>query len=177
MADIKKPSDLMHALPAQAKRLRKMERQLAVARTAISSISGSGTRPASTRGLLTAGTTTRDQVTVVTTLRCLISVVVEVTLQTSDATFAANVYLIDDTTGAQYKLLSTNSTSAQLRRSAQGSSSGALDPVLGGAVSFAPPAAWSPATGAHSFSLYYEADGTATITVSNRKLFAWVQPF
>ena len=177
MANVNAQADLVSSIGETDRRLTKVERQLAVPRTAKSSIAGSGTRTSSTAGVLTGGTTTRDQVTVVTTASCLISVVAEVTLNTSSGVSDATVHLVDDTTGTLYQLLSTTSTTPELRRSAQGLSRGALDPILGGAVSFAPPAAWSPATGPHSFSLYYAAAGSATVTASSRKLFAWVTPF
>lgn len=81
MADIKKRADLMHILPAQETRLKKVERQLAVARQGKSASAATET--------FTGSGNTGLSVNVVLTSNCLIHVYAQMELKSS--TPAANV--------------------------------------------------------------------------------------
>ena len=172
MADIKKPSDLMHALPAQAKRLRKMERQLAVARADSSVVATSQTTTSSSAVSLA----TADTVTVVTTKLCLIHIYVTVTARTTAGT--CRVYLFDHDAnagaGSSNEILNTTSATDDELATADFTSFGNVP--SGTPITFANTSSWTTPDGPHKFSLrYLTSSGTATF--SNRKLFAWVQPF
>jgi hypothetical protein len=184
MADIKKGSDLITTLRANEKRLKKLERQMAVQRKGSSSVEITpGSRTSATPGVLTSGLTTLDRVTVLTTNRCVIQIVVEVALQTSNAAFAATVHLYDETTNNSIQIFSTNSsTGARRKRIVPGSTIGAPEGAvfgpLGGTFAFPIPDQWGPdSAGPHSFYLFYACEGGATVTAFDRKMFAWVTPF
>jgi hypothetical protein len=183
MADIKKGSDLITTMGETEKRMKKLERQMAVQRKGSSSVLITpGTRTSATPGLLTTGLTTLDRVTVLTTNLCVIQIVVEVALATSNAAFAATVYLYDETTNNSIQILSTNSTSAIRARIVPGSTTGAPQGAvfgpLGGTFAFPIPDNWGTGSaGPHSFYLFYACEGGATVSAFDRKMFAWVTPF
>ena len=184
MADVKKGSDLITTMGETEKRMKKLERQMAVRRKGSSSVEiTGGSRTSTTPGPLTTGVTTLDRVTVVTTNLCVIQILVEVALQTSDAAFAATVHLFDETTNNSHQILSTNSSTGARRArivpgSTTGAPQGAVFGPLGGAFAFPIPDNWGTGSaGPHSFYLYYAAEGGATVTAFDRKIFAWVTPF
>jgi hypothetical protein len=183
MADVKKGSDLITTLGDTEKRMKKLERQMAVRRKGSSSVEiTSGSRTSTTPGPLTTGLTTLDRVTVVTTNLCVIQIVVEAAIATSNAAFAATVHLVDETTNFSTQVLSTNSTTLIRARTVPGStigiSQGAPFTPTGGGFAFPILEQWGAASaGPHSFYLYYAAEGGATVTAQDRKIFAWVTPF
>ena len=172
MADIKKPADLMHILPAQEKRLKKMERQLAVPRTDVSIVNTTETTNSPTAVALT----TADTVTIVTTAVCLIHIYVVVTAKTTAGTCRVYLFDHDATAGAgeAFEILNTTSATDDVLATADFTSFGNVP--SGTPITFPNTSTWTTAAGAHKFSLkYLTTSGTATFR--NRKLFAWVQPF
>ena len=171
MADIKKQADLMHILPAQAARIKKMERQLAVPRTEVSVVATSETTTSATPVALT----TADTVTIVTTAVCLIHIYFEVETSVTGGN-TASVYVRDHdaANGAGVNTFITATDSAT-PISVGASSNGTAVPK-GSYLTFTNTPKWDTATGRHTFSLRYSTTG-GTATFLNRKLFAWVQPF
>jgi len=175
MADIKKRADLMHILPAQAARIKKMERQLAVPRTYRSIVAASETTTSASPVALT----TADTVTVVTTDVCLIHIYFEVEASTTG--LSATVYVRDhdaaNGAGVNTAIAGTDSATPENLTSTRFPSVDASNQVpRGNFLTFTNTPKWDNATGAHTFSLRY-ATNTGTATFFNRKLFAWVQPF
>ena len=176
MADIKKPADLMHILPAQEKRLKKMERQLAVPRTEYSSVATSETTTSATPVALT----TADTVTIVTTAVCLIHIYFEVETSVTGGN-TASVYVRDHdaANGAGVNTEYARSDSATTENVTSIGIPTTTDSNLvprGHYLTFTNTRKWDTAVGPHTFSLRYSTTG-GTATFLNRKLFAWVQPF
>lgn len=169
MADIKKPADLMHILPVQETRLKKMERQLAVPRTEYSIVTTSETTTSATPVALT----TADTVTIVTTAVCLIHIYVELEASVTGS-FSATIFVRDHdaANGAGVNTAFQATSSATSTNEA----SYGTQPPLGRYMTFTNTPKWNTATGPHTFSLRYSTTG-GTATFLNRKLFAWVQPF
>jgi hypothetical protein len=173
MADIKKQADLMHILPAQETRLKKMERQLAVPRTEVSSVATSQTTTSASPVALT----TADTVTIVTTAVCLIHIYYEVVLSAT-ASGAVTIWWRDHdaANGAGINNEGITITTATPTNVCSTPGGGGTFPPYGGFLTFTNTPKWDTAIGPHTFSLRYSTTaGTATFT--NRKLFAWVQPF
>jgi len=171
MADIKKPADLMHILPAQETRIRKMERQLSVPRTEYSSVATSETTTSATAVALT----TADTVTVVTTAVCLIHIYFEVVASTTSGTYTIYVRDHDAANGAGVNTVAASSTGASPQNLAPAGTNGTVVP-LGNFLTFTNTPKWDVAANNHTFSLRYSTSA-GTATFYNRKLFAWVQPF
>ena len=168
MADIKKQADLMHILPAQETRLKKMERQLAVPRTYVSIVATSETTTSATPVALT----TADTVTIVASDACLIHIYFEVMASSTLGTLNVYVRDHDAANGAGVNTLAAQLVSATPTNIAP---VGELVPS-GSYMTFANTPKWDTQTGAHTFSLRYSTT-TGTATFYDRKLFAWVQPF
>jgi len=179
MADIKKGSDLITTLGDTEKRLKKLERQLAVPRRGSSSVV---TEESALTGTFTPS---GDSVTVVATANCLVHLFLQLDAKVSTATPA--VGFIKDATNANYiydyqidstSYLSYACTPASRYEAASplndsndwrtNTTSGA---AYGGAITI-PYAVAEPIT----FQLEFLV-GANTLTIKNRKLFAWVQPF
>jgi len=176
MADIKKPADLMHILPAQETRLKKMERQLAIPRTEVSVVATSQTTTSATPVALT----TADTVTIVTTAVCLIHIYFEVETSVTGGN-TASIYVRDHdaANGAGVNTEYARSDSATAENSTSIGIPTTTDSNLvprGHYLTFTNTLKWDTATGPHTFSLRYSTTG-GTATFLNRKLFAWVQPF
>ena len=171
MADIKKQADLMHILPAQAARIKKMERQLAVPRTEVSVVATSETTTSATPVALT----TADTVTIVTTAVCLIHIYFEVETSVTGGN-TASVYVRDHdaANGAGVNTFITATDSAT--PISVGASSNSTAVPKGSYLTFTNTPKWDTAVGPHTFSLRYSTSG-GTATFTKRKLFAWVQPF
>ena len=176
MADVKKGSDLITTMGETEKRLKKLERQLAVPRRGASSIV---TEEANT----TVSTVEYfgDSVTVVATSNCLIHCFVQVDAKQS--TGIGVVYIQDVTANSfVYQLLVTD-TFYRTHSSAPGALSTATnhdypDWVIGVAVG--PGFITLPYTtaGSREFKLGFStSNSVGSLTFKNRKLFAWVQPF
>lgn len=168
MANIKKQADLMHMLPAQETRLKKMERQLAVPRTEYSSVTTSETTTSATAVALT----TADTVTIVTSAVCLIHIYFEVMVSTTAGTLS--VYVRDE--DAAVNTGAATSSSATPQNLCAGAGKGTTVVPSGNYLTFANTPAWASAANNHTFSLRYSTTA-GTATFYNRKLFAWVQPF
>ena len=176
MADIKKGSDLITTMGETEKRLKKLERQLAVARKGDSSIV--------TEEANTSVSTVQyfgDSVKVVATANCLIHCFVQVDAKQS----AGNgvVYITDVTDNLfVYQLLVTD-TFYRTHSSAPGALAAAAnhdypDWVIG--VGVGPGFITLPYTtaGPREFKLGFStSNSVGSLTFKNRKLFAWVQPF
>ena len=172
MADIKKPADLMHILPAQETRIRKMERQLSVPRTEYSSVATSETTSSATAVALT----TADTVTVVTSAVCLIHIYFEVELSTSAGVCSIYVRDHDAANGAGVNTLVAQSSSATPTNVAPTNSFTGATVPYGMYMTFTNTPKWDSAANNHTFSLRYSTTA-GTATFAKRKLFAWVQPF
>lgn len=172
MADIKKQADLMHILPAQETRIRKMERQLSVPRTEYSSVAASDTTASSLPVALAAA----DQVTVVTSAVCLIHIYFEVTASTTAGTLSIYVRDHDAANGAGVNTLAAQTASTSPENVCSSELSRGQIVPYGSFMTFTNTPKWDSAANNHTFSLRYSTTaGTATFV--NRKLFAWVQPF
>lgn len=176
MADVKKGSDLITTLGAAEKRLKKVERQLAVPRTSVSVVATSQTTTSATPVALT----TADTVTIVTTAVCLIHIYFEVETSVTGGN-TASVYVRDHdaANGAGVNTEYARSDSATTENSTSIGIPTTTDSNLvprGHYLTFTNTPKWDTATGPHTFSLRYSTTG-GTATFLNRKLFAWVQPF
>ena len=171
MADIKKQADLMHILPAQETRLKKMERQLAIPRTEVSVVATSQTTTSPTPVALT----TADTVTIVTTAICLIHMYVEVEASTTSGNYTIYVRDHDAANGAGVNTGAIVGSGASAQNLATFGNVSSTVP-LGAYLTFTNTPKWDTAVGPHTFSLRYSTTG-CTATFLNRKLFAWVQPF
>ena len=172
MADIKKPADLMHMLPAQETRIKKMERQLAVPRTEYSSVTASETTTSATAVALT----TANTVTVVTSAVCLIHIYFEVEASTTSGTLSIYVRDHDAANGVGVNTLAATSSSATPSGLAPSNTSAGVSVPYGSYMTFTNTPKWDSAANNHTFSLRYSTTA-GTATFSKRKLFAWVQPF
>ena len=172
MADLNSRKDLLTSLPFSERRLKSVERQLAVPRTSASIVATSQTTSSASAVALT----TADTVKIVTTKLCLIHIYVTVTARTTAGT--CRVYLFDHDAnagaGSSNEILNTTSATDDVLATADFTSFGNVP--SGTPITFPNTSSWTTSDGPHKFSLQYlTSSGTATF--SNRKLFAWVQPF
>jgi len=190
MADVKKGSDLITTMGKTEQRLKKVERQLAVTRSAKSIVS-----TAESVGPISAATSyaalpTAEQITLVTTTNCVISFYFQFDMLSVCAALlgetegSVNVKLKDNETGFTSSLGGFSPTAPQTAYvNSVVSSTGFLATQK---VMF-PLSAWASVAGSHTFSLLYsvspgfDATGTVpystTVTIQNRKFVGWVQPF
>ena len=172
MADIKKQADLMHILPAQETRLKKMERQLAVPRTYRSVVATSQTTTSATPVALT----TADTVTVVASAVCLIHIYYEVVASTTAGTLTIYVRDHDAANGAGVNNAGATTSSATPLNLCPTAGGGGTVVPYGNYLTFTNTPKWDTQVGPHTFSLRYSTSA-GTATFYDRKLFAWVQPF
>jgi hypothetical protein len=188
MADIKKGSDLITTLGTTEKRLKKLERQLAIPRKGASSIvteqSTVGTGTESFAG---------ETVTVVTTANCLIHFFLQVDAKTSLAAAPCTVAIKDVETSEVFVCFRVNGESYTRFATAPGTGStlsadfvsesgvppDTFNSLRGGVLTVPSPLeGWATSAGPHEFTISYNQPTSGqTLTVKNRKLFAWVQPF
>jgi hypothetical protein len=177
MADVKKGSDLITTMGETEKRIKKLERQLAVPRKGASSVV--------TEESTTSSPTINysgETVTVVPTANCLVHFFLQLDAKQSSGRGA--VYLQDVTANNYVYLIIVDDTVYRTYSSAPGSNP---DPTVftyhngpdwqigttGGAITVPYTTA-----GSRTFRLGYACiDAVGTFTVKNRNLFAWVQPF
>ena len=176
MADVKQQADLMHSLPFNERRLKKVERQLSVPRNDYSIVATEQTMPyaASPAALATA-----DTVQLVTTDFCIISFYIEVSIKTDNAEAIGRVYLRDVDGSITTQVLSLDGTVYGTRGSVAGSIFG-TEPgaVPNGPITQMMNTAWTGGAGKHTWSLLYDCEPVGqTATFKDRKLFAWVTPF
>ena len=183
MADIKKGSDLITTLGDTEKRLKKLERQLAVPRRGSSSIVTEET--VITEVLSASG----DSVTVVATANCLVHLFFTLEGKVSDSraaegfisddAFLSYVYAfqVDDTSFLTYTSSSATryEAASPLNDSNDWRAADLTDmfPLIYGGVLTKSYSVAGPIT----FELQFNVKPAATLTIKNRKLFAWVQPF
>ena len=178
MADVRQGSDLIKTLGDTEKRLKKLERQLAVPRKGSSSVV---TEESALTGTFSPS---GDSVTVVATNNCLVHVFLQLDAKVSTATAAVGFikdvtnsdsvynYLIDDTTYQTY--LSSSASVSEVGAPSHASTDWRVADSgddMGGVLT-KPYAVAGPVT----FGLEFLV-GANTLTIKNRKLFAWVQPF
>ena len=188
MADVKKGSDLITTLGETEKRLKKVERQLAVPRKGASSIVTEQS---------TVGTGTEsfanETVTVVTTANCLIHFFLQMDAKTSLAAAPCTVRIQSVETSERFDCFEVTSTSFRRFATAPGTGStlnadftsesgvpyDTFNALRGGVLTVASPLdGWATSAGPHEFTISYtQATSGETLTVKNRKFFAWVQPF
>lgn len=169
MPDINSSADLTSILSDWETRLRKLERQTAVPRRWYSEVTNSQSTALTVPGGVAL--TTPDRVSVVTTTRSIIHFYAEVTIANTSVA-SSNVFLYNETDVTSQQILSYTGVGPVTRASVPGSTTG-VDPgsTFGGFCSFIVTAA-----GPRNYSLRYSvAAGTGTF--SNRKLYAWIQPF
>ena len=191
MADIKKGSDLITTLGATEKRLKKVERQLAVPRTTSSVITtAEGITTTSSTPTTAVALATTDILTVVTTPRCIIDFYLTYDYSWTWAGVASDngsavIYLRDNETTLVYQLSSIVG--------GFGAASGVFTNSTYEGAFFSPPAQvsvfpsplWASAGGAHRFELRIsvraiEVGGSrvsTTLTLKNRAFYARVTPF
>lgn len=170
MPDINAPANLTDYLAERDTRLRKVERQLAVARTAYSSVATKETTTSSSPVALT----TADSVTLNTSTRTLVSFYVRATLENSSGGGTSIVYVRDETAGVNYQVLGTAGTGPFVTVSQPGANAGQVTTSgvpLGGYVNL-----YVTTAGSSTFSLRY-AVTSGTGSFSNRLLLATAQPF
>ena len=189
MADVKKGSDLITTLGETEKRLKKVERQLAVPRKGASSIvteeSTVGTGTQSFAG---------ETVTVVTTANCLIHFFLQMDAKTSSVAAPCTVAIKSVETSEEFACFQVTSTVVRRFATAPGTGStlaadftsqlgspppATFNSLRGGVLTVASPLEdWATSAGPHEFTISYtQATSFETLTVKNRKFFAWVQPF
>ena len=188
MADIKKGSDLITTLGETEKRLKKVERQLAVPRKGASSIvteqSTVGTGTESFAG---------ETVTVVTTANCLIHFFLQMDAKTSSAAAPCTVAIKSVETSDQFVCFRVDSQAFERFATAPGTGStlaadfvaqsdilpGIFNSLRGGVLTVPSPLdGWATSAGPHEFTISYNQPTSGqTLTVKNRKFFAWAQPF
>jgi hypothetical protein len=191
MADVKKGSDLITTLGETEKRLKKVERQLAVPRTTSSVITtAEGITTTSLTGSTPVALATADILTVVTTPRCIIDFYLTFDYSWTWAGVAsdigqASIQLRDNETTLVYQLSSL--------AGGFGAASGVFTNSTYSGGFFSPPAQvsvfpsplWASAGGAHRFELRIsviaiEVGGSrvsTTLTLKNRAFYARVTPF
>ena len=192
MADVKKGSDLITTLGETEKRLKKVERQLAVPRTTSSVITtAEGITTTSPTETTKVALATTDILTVVTTSRCIIDFYLTYDYSFTWAGVASDngrafIYLRDNETGYVYPF---DSIAGGLTGAASGVytnstySTGFFSPPA--QVSVFPSPLWASASGAHRFELRIgitavEVGGSrvsTTVTFKNRAFYARVTPF
>ena len=177
MADIKKGSDLITTISETEKRLKKVERQLAVPRRGLSSVI---TEESNVTG---AWVGAGDSVTVVATANCLIHLFMQLDAKIAGAN-TATAFIKDVTNGNYLYDCPISNTSYLSYASAPGSRYDTINPhdfadyrtesvaAAGGVVTI--PYATA---GSLNFELEFLVGAATTLTIKNRKLFAWVQPF
>lgn len=165
MPDINAPANLTDYLAERDTRLRKVERQLAVARTAYSSVATKETTTSSSPVALT----TANSVTLNTSTRTLVSFYVRATLENSSSGGNSIVYVRDETAGVNYQVLTATGIGPFVTVSQPGSTAGST--ALGGYVNL-----YVTTAGSSTFSLRY-AVTSGTGSFSNRLLLATAQPF
>jgi hypothetical protein len=185
---VKKGSDLITTLGATEKRLKKVERQLAVPRKGASSIVTEQSTVGTTRQTF-AGET----VTVVTTANCLIHFFLQIDAKVSVNTAAASIgiecvetselflcFIVDEGGFTRYRtapgtgsILDADFTEEAISPTNNGNS------LRGGVLTVPSPLEdWATSAGPHEFTISYSQPNPGeTLTVKNRKFFAWVQPF
>jgi hypothetical protein len=188
MADVKKGSDLITTLGETEKRLKKVERQLAVPRKGASSIVTEQS---------TVGTGTEsfanETVTVVTTANCLIHFFLQMDAKTSSASAPCTVRIESVETSERFVCFEVTSLGFRRFRTAPGTGSiisadftsesgvspATFNSLRGGVLTVASPLeGWATSAGPHEFTISYNQPTSGeTLTVKNRKFFAWVQPF
>jgi len=175
MADVKRQADLMHSLPFNERRLKKVERQLSVPRNDYSIVATEQTMPyaASPAALATV-----DTVQLVTTDFCLISFYIEVSIKTDSAAAVGRVYLRDVDSATTTHVLIVAGTVYETQGSVAGSFGGAPGAYPNGPITQMMNTAWTGGAGKHTWSLLYDCNTVGqTATFKDRKLFAWVTPF
>lgn len=179
MADVRQGSDLIKTLGDTQKRLKKLERQLAVPRKGASSVV---TEESALTGTFSPS---GDSVTVVATDNCLVHLFLQIDAKVSTAALAIG-FIMDATNSNSVYYYHINDTTYQSYASSGGSgligglptydsNDWRIDPTSGeaaGGVITIPYATAGPVT----FQLEFLV-GANTLTIKNRKLFAWVQPF
>ena len=183
MADVKKGSDLITTMGDTENRMKKIERQLAVPRRAVSSVVTEET----TVSLTATPLTSTDSVDVVVTAQCLIHVYCQMEMKHSSGSFQARAYLaFDGVSSAGNEILRTSSSSYVLAKSSPRTvvSAGGTAGENGGPITFVNTAIYaggqlpaSLAAGKHTISLVFLSGGAGTASFKNRILTAWVQPF
>jgi hypothetical protein len=187
MADVKKGSDLITTLGDTEKRLKKVERQLAVPRKGASSIVTEQSTVGTTRQTF-AGET----VTVVTTANCLIHFFLQIDAKVSVSTAAASIgiecvetselflcFLVDEGGFTRYRTAPGTGSILDADFSEEDVNFNGGNALRGGVLTVASPLdGWATSAGPHEFTISYsQANPGETLTVKNRKFFAWVQPF
>jgi len=183
MADIKKGSDVITTMSDTENRMKKIERQLAVPRRAVSSVVTEET----TVSLTATPLTSTDSVDVVVTAQCLIHVYCQMEMKHSSGSFNASVYLaFDGVITAGNEILRTSSSGYVLAKSSPRTrvSAGGAAGENGGPITFVSTAIYgsgglpaSLAAGKHTISLVFLSGGAGTASFKNRILTATVQPF
>jgi len=172
MADIRKGSNLIRTMGESEGRLRKVERQMAVPRVAYSVI-------ATEESLLSNGINavvapTVDSLSLVTSSRCLVNIYVEVEMRVSTGT--ARVHLSYDNDTQNATILQWSSPVPAVMATVPGSVFGTdrrNGQHYGGVLTF-----WNTTPGKHVWSLkHYNNTSGQTMTIKNRRMFAWVTPF
>jgi len=172
MAEINSSGDLIASLTDAERRLKRVERQLVVPRTDVSVVTTSQTTTSATATALT----TADTVTVVASLTCLIHIYFEVTASTTSGTLSIYVRDHDAANGVGVNTLAATSSSATPGGLAPSYNGSGVSVPYGSYMTFTNTPKWNTAIGKHTFSLRYSTTA-GTATFSDRKLFAWVQPF
>ncbi len=191
MADIKKGSDVITTMRETETRVKKLERQLAVTRSAKSIVD-----TAESVGPISASTSfaalpTADEITLVTTTNCVISfyfqfdMLSDCAATVGDTEGATAVQLKDNETGYTSSLATFQPGPAP--QTAYQNSVVSSTAFLATQKVMFPLSDWASASGKHTFSLLYSfnpgVDDTGTIpfsttlTIKNRKLVGWVIPF
>jgi len=176
MADVKRQADLMHSLPFNERRLKKVERQLSVPRNDYSIVATEQTMPYAASP---AALSTVDTVQLVTTDFCIISFYIEASIKTDYVVAIGRVYLRDVDSATTTQVLSLVGSSYGTQGSVAGSITGSKPgAVPNGPITQTMNTAWTGGAGKHTWSLLYDCDTVGqTATFKNRKLFAWVTPF
>lgn len=167
MSLVNSQRDLLATIANLEARLLKVERQLAVPRTAFSEV----TMAQSTGSTGATSLATEDTVSVVTTASCLVHIYFQVTIANT-STASNQVYLRDDTAAVEYKLVDYTGKGPETY------AAGPLS-VAGGSLvaQYSTPVTLAVTTaGPRTYKLRY-ATASGTATFSNRRLYAWVQPF
>lgn len=173
MADLNSRKDLLTSLPFSERRLKSVERQLAVPRTNVSVVATSESTTSSTAVSLA----TADTVTVVTSAVCLIHIYYEV-MASATASNSLTIYVRDHdaANGAGVDNPGITLSTVTPANVCPTSGGGGTFVPYGNYLTFANTPKWNVAADNHTFSLRYSTTG-GTATFYDRKLFAWVQPF
>lgn len=192
MADIKKGSDLITTMQETATRVKKLERQLAVTRSAKSIVDTAESVGPISVSTSFAALPTADEITLVTTTNCVISFYFQFDMLSDCA--ATSVDEIEGTATVKLKDNETGYTSSlgaftpgPVPQTAYQNSVVSSTGFLATQKVMFPLSDWASASGKHTFSLLYSfspgfnINGTipysTTVTIKNRKLVGWVIPF